>query len=90
MKYGDEVMVYVHDSDKSLDITLLDNGPGIPEEFLKKVFDPYFRLHTDLHGTGLGWVSPKTLSVPMAAKSFYPTARMAGYKSTSLSRGLDE
>lgn len=54
VKYGDEVMVYVHDSDKSLDITLLDNGPGIPEEFLKKVFDPYFRLHTDLHGTGLG------------------------------------
>ncbi|WP_017007430.1 ATP-binding protein [Enterovibrio norvegicus] len=54
VKYGDEVIVYVHDNDKSLDITLLDNGPGIPEEFLKKVFDPYFRLHTDLHGTGLG------------------------------------
>ncbi|WP_407330400.1 ATP-binding protein [Enterovibrio sp. 27052020O] len=54
VKYGDEVVVYVHDSDNSLDITLLDNGPGIPDEFLKKVFDPYFRLHTDLHGTGLG------------------------------------
>ncbi|KKD58494.1 histidine kinase [Grimontia sp. AD028] len=54
VKYGDEVMVYVHDGEKSLDITLMDKGPGIPEDFLKKVFDPYFRLHTDLHGTGLG------------------------------------
>ncbi|MEZ9525396.1 ATP-binding protein [Enterovibrio norvegicus] len=54
VKYGDEVTVYVQDSEKSLDITLIDNGPGIPEEHLKKVFDPYFRLHTDLHGTGLG------------------------------------
>lgn len=54
VKYGDEVLVYVHDGDKSLDITLMDNGPGIPEDFLKKVFDPYFRLATDLHGTGLG------------------------------------
>ncbi|MCC4797159.1 two-component sensor histidine kinase [Enterovibrio norvegicus] len=54
VKYGDEVTVYVQDSEKSLDITLIDNGPGIPEEHLKKVFDPYFRLHTDVHGTGLG------------------------------------
>ncbi|MGF1766294.1 ATP-binding protein [Enterovibrio makurazakiensis] len=54
VKYGDEVLVYIHDSEKSLDITLMDNGPGIPTEYLKKVFDPYFRLHTDLHGTGLG------------------------------------
>ncbi|MDD1780880.1 ATP-binding protein [Enterovibrio sp. ZSDZ35] len=54
VKYGEEVTVYIHDSDKSLDITLIDNGPGIPDEYLKKVFDPYFRLHTDLHGTGLG------------------------------------
>ncbi|USH03878.1 HAMP domain-containing protein [Grimontia kaedaensis] len=54
VKYGDAVMVYVHDGEKSLDITLMDNGPGVPDEFLKKVFDPYFRLHTDLHGTGLG------------------------------------
>ncbi|WP_325892565.1 ATP-binding protein [Grimontia sp. NTOU-MAR1] len=54
VKYGDEVTVYVHDGEKSLDITLMDKGPGVPEEFLKKVFDPYFRLHTDLHGTGLG------------------------------------
>lgn len=54
VRYGNEVSVYVHDNEKSLDITLIDKGPGIPEAFLKKVFDPYFRLHTDLHGTGLG------------------------------------
>ncbi len=35
VKYGDEVTVYVQDSEKSLDITLIDNGPGIPEELIK-------------------------------------------------------
>lgn len=54
VKYGFKVTLYVHDNDHSLDITLLDDGPGIPPEYLNKVFDPYFRLHTDSHGTGLG------------------------------------
>ncbi|ATF10452.1 Integral membrane sensor signal transduction histidine kinase, glucose catabolism cluster [Candidatus Enterovibrio altilux] len=54
VQYGDEVTIYIHDNEKFFEITLCDNGPGIPQKYLKKVFDPYFRLHTDLHGTGLG------------------------------------
>lgn len=54
VKYGNQLTLYIIDSDNSLDITLLDTGPGIPENYLKKVFDPYVRLHTDIHGTGLG------------------------------------
>lgn len=54
VQYGGHVLVQVYNSDNSLDITLIDQGPGIPEEHLSRVFDPYFRLHTDTYGTGLG------------------------------------
>ena len=39
-------------SDKSLSITISDNGPGIPQEIKDKVFDPFFT--TSATGTGLG------------------------------------
>lgn len=39
-------------------IEVADFGPGIPEEFLEKVFEPYYRLeksrNRELGGTGLG------------------------------------
>jgi two-component system, sensor histidine kinase and response regulator len=35
-------------------ISVRDDGPGIPEEILPKVFEPYFTTKTAQHGTGLG------------------------------------
>ena len=39
-------------------VAVRDKGPGIPEEMLERVFEPYFRLETSrnrsLGGTGLG------------------------------------
>ena len=35
-----------------VEITIIDNGPGIPKEYLKNIFDPFFTLKDD--GTGLG------------------------------------
>lgn len=54
VKYGKNVTIYIQSSDSTLDITLLDNGPGIANAFLDKVFDPYFRLPSNQSGTGLG------------------------------------
>jgi len=33
---------------------IVDNGPGIPEEFLKKLFDPFFTSKDVGSGTGIG------------------------------------
>ena len=58
VKYGDRARVSLNtDSDKVL-IIIEDNGPGIPEERMEKVFEPFFRLeesrNRDTGGIGLG------------------------------------
>jgi PAS domain S-box-containing protein len=37
-----------------IQITFADNGPGIPEENLKRIFDPFFTTKAVGKGTGLG------------------------------------
>jgi signal transduction histidine kinase len=54
VKYGGQVDVYVKDSAQSLVIVIRDQGPGIAESALSSIFTPYFRLHDDKDGHGLG------------------------------------
>jgi signal transduction histidine kinase len=40
---------------ESVSISVSDNGPGIPDDMLKKIFEPYYT--TKFYGTGLGLVN---------------------------------
>ncbi len=39
---------------KALFVEIKDNGPGIPKDVMKKIFDPLFTTKAVNHGTGLG------------------------------------
>jgi two-component system osmolarity sensor histidine kinase EnvZ len=57
-RYGHEVWVNITTSSESLTIIIEDDGPGIPENKYKDVFQPFFRLDESRNaatgGVGLG------------------------------------
>lgn len=54
VKYGGQVTITLDDAPDCVTLFIHDNGPGIPEAQLEKVFEPYFRLSPDSGGNGLG------------------------------------
>ncbi|MEN8167772.1 MAG: ATP-binding protein, partial [Pseudomonadota bacterium] len=60
VRYAVRADIQVEDSKQEVVISICDKGPGIPEDRLQKVFDPFFRLeasraqHTGGTGLGLG------------------------------------
>jgi signal transduction histidine kinase len=57
IRHGVRATIRIEDG-KQLVLSVLDEGPGIPEDMLDKVFEPFFRLeqsrNRDTGGTGLG------------------------------------
>jgi two-component system NtrC family sensor kinase len=41
------------EDDDTVEVTISDNGPGIPDELIDRVFEPFFSTKAD-YGTGLG------------------------------------
>lgn len=58
VRYGGRADLNLVDSREKVVISICDNGPGIPEDALQRVFDPFYRLETSraqhTGGTGLG------------------------------------
>lgn len=58
IKYGSRARVSIADSAQRLAIRVQDDGPGMPEAELERVFEPFYRLeesrNRETGGTGLG------------------------------------
>jgi PAS domain S-box-containing protein len=52
MGHAGRIVVSIAETDERCQITVADQGPGIPEDIREKVFDPFFT--TKHRGTGLG------------------------------------
>lgn len=44
----------IQENNDTVIASILDNGPGVPEQYLEKIFTRLFRLDTQKKGTGLG------------------------------------
>jgi signal transduction histidine kinase len=57
-KYGSNTTVVIEDAPTAVVIRVQDEGPGVPDDMLEHVFEPFFRLETsrnaDTGGVGLG------------------------------------
>jgi protein-histidine pros-kinase len=58
LKFGTEAEVRIEDSSERLTVRVLDNGPGLSDALMVKVFDPFFRAESSRNratgGSGLG------------------------------------
>lgn len=58
LRYGARARITIDDDDKVLRVAVRDEGPGIPEQELERVFEPFVRLEQSRNresgGTGLG------------------------------------
>ncbi|NNM82154.1 MAG: HAMP domain-containing protein [Burkholderiales bacterium] len=66
IKYGNKAVISVEEDAEFLRIRVRDNGPGIPEDKLDLVTEPFYRLETsrcrDTGGTGLGLAISKAIA----------------------------
>lgn len=65
INYGRSAKVVIGDNAERLQISILDEGPGLPPDQLEKVFEPFYRVegsrNRDTGGTGLGLAIAKNV-----------------------------
>ena len=54
IKYGETAQIIMDRRQDSVRIAVVDQGPGLPDEQLERVFTPFYRFHEGKDGFGLG------------------------------------
>lgn len=65
---GGHVDLSFHAGTQDVTVEIADTGPGIPDELLARVFDPFVRGNTEQEGTGLGLSIVKALAARAGAQ----------------------
>ncbi|GMR07484.1 MAG: ATP-binding protein [Gammaproteobacteria bacterium] len=85
-KYAGNAVITARESDTAVLISICDSGPGIPEQQLKSVFEPFFRLETSRSrktgGTGLGLSIARNIALSHGGDLQLVNRKEGGLKAT--------
>jgi len=82
LRYGRDVELAIEDSADRLTVYVRDRGPGIPDDQLERVFEPFYRVETSRNagtgGTGLGLSIARNLAQSMGGELALHNRRAGG------------
>lgn len=83
------IFVSVFKEGKNVVVNILDNGGGIPQEQIEKIYDPYFTTKEEGKGTGLGLYMSKMIIEDHMSGKLNAENTMYGAKFTILLKSND-